>query len=86
MTKLTNELKNQENEYLIKEKSLQSYIRGIIEMLRRLWRSIEFKVRKVCSGYKFTDTFEEMVKDNTQVDVIKMYNAYEAMLNAIDAD
>ena len=32
---------------VVKEKSLMSSIRSLIEILRRVWRSIEIKVRKV---------------------------------------
>lgn len=79
-----NSLKNQENEYLIKEKSLQSNIRGMVEMLRRLWRFIEFKVRKISSEIKISESFDELVKDQSNVDVLKLLSGFEEMLNLIN--
>ena len=83
LTKFHNELKNYENEYLIKEKSLQSVVRGLVEMTRRLWRFIEIKVRKASPEAKIKESFDDLARDQSNVDVIRLYSGFETMLNLI---
>jgi hypothetical protein len=53
-------------------------------MLRQLWRYIEFKVRKISSEIKIKETFDELVKDQNNLDARKLLKGFEGMLEMIE--
>lgn len=48
-------------------------------MLRRLWRLLEIKVKKLHPSVQ-TNQFDALVKDIMKVDMIRLYDGFEALV------
>lgn len=59
-----------------------SSIRSLVEILRRVWRSVEIKVRKARHTSHLSN-FEIIVADPLRIDILRLYDEFEGMLNAL---
>lgn len=70
-------------ELLLKEKSLMSSMRSLIEILRRIWKSVEISYRKIRTSSRQISNFDQLVEDPLRIDVLKLYDEFEEMLSVV---